>query len=91
MMTLLKTLKSAEDETSLPSSWPARDLAPMLVTIDGDRDEFGPCKAPALDSQQPLGSADSPIMLTPAGSSATSPWPSPSSKTASASTAVADA
>ena len=68
-----------------------RGLAPMPVIMDGDRDEVGPSRAPALSSQQLLGTANSPIMLTPAGSPVTSLWPWPSSKTASTSTAVADA
>ena len=63
----------------------------MLVIMDGDRDEVGPSTAPALSSQQPLGTANSPIMLIPAGSLVSSLWPSPSSKSASTSTAVADA
>lgn len=64
----------------------------MPVIMEGDRDEVGPSTAPALSSQQqPLGTANSPIMLISAGSLVSSLWPSPSSKTASTSTAVADA
>lgn len=64
----------------------------MPVIMEGDRDEVGPSTAPALSSQQQaLGTANSPIMLIPAGSLVSSLWPSPSSKTASTSTAVADA
>ena len=31
-----------------------RGLAPMPVIMDGDRDEVGPSRAPALSSQQPF-------------------------------------
>ena len=31
-----------------------RGLAPTPVILDGDRDEVGPSRAPALSSQQPF-------------------------------------
>lgn len=46
-----------------------RGLPPIPVIMEGDRDEVGPSTAPAFSSQQQaLGTANSPIMLIPAGS-----------------------